>query len=76
MGTITNQRDKMVLIALFVLGLGCLIGLFFQVDTKEALFTIVGAFAMAFKGNPSQPATGVTETTTVSTEKEEEEKVN
>ena len=48
-----DVRDKMVLIALFVIGFGCLVGLFFGKDTKDALATIVGALALAFKGGQS-----------------------
>lgn len=46
-----GSRDRMILVALGMLGLGCLLGVVLgYTDLKEPFATIVGAFAMAFNG--------------------------
>ena len=69
MNQITNQRDKMVIIALTILGIGCLVGILFASQGGQLITPfsmIIGIFATMYKGNASPPDTSKTTETTVS----------
>jgi hypothetical protein len=52
-----NARDKLIIIALMLLGAGCLIGTYFgKTELKEGVMIVITALAAAFKGNPSPVA--------------------
>jgi hypothetical protein len=67
--TIVSSRDRMILVALWTLGVGCLVGVCVGISELLTPFSaIVGSLAMAWKGNPTPPAeTKTTETTVSST---------
>jgi hypothetical protein len=63
----SNLRDKMILLILGILGLGCLIGIYLGVkDLLTPFGSIVGAFAMGFSGKATPPTESKTTETTVS----------
>jgi len=65
----SNTRDKLIILGLIGLGLGCMGGVYFgRMELKEGVMVVITALATAFKGLPSPPAqTTTTETTTSST---------
>ena len=50
----SNLRDKMIIVILGILGLGCLVGVCLGVkDLIVPLGSIVGSLAMGFSGKPT-----------------------
>jgi ABC-type nitrate/sulfonate/bicarbonate transport system permease component len=53
-----GSRDRMILVSLAALGIGCLVGIVMGFsDLREPFMTILGAFAMAFNGGSRGPTT-------------------